>query len=83
MGADKLPKGIVYNDVYNTDVNYHGRAGLSSIIYVYTHGAESKGLDMKLKREVALVTGVDNGIGKVIVLVFAHEDTGIAVNGRY
>jgi len=38
---------------------------------------------MKLKREVELVTGADNGIGKAIVLVFVHEGTGIAVNGRY
>jgi hypothetical protein len=43
MDADKLPKEIVYNDVYNTDVNYHGRAGLSSIIYAYAHEAENKG----------------------------------------
>ena len=37
MNADKLPKGIVYNDVYNMEVNYHDKAGLSSIIYAYTH----------------------------------------------
>ncbi|MGD0854327.1 MAG: hypothetical protein ABSA18_00790 [Dehalococcoidia bacterium] len=83
MDADKLPKEIVYNDVYNTDVNYHGRAGLSSITYAYMHEAESKGLAMKMKWKVALVTGVDKGIGKTAVLVFTHEDTDIVVNGLY
>jgi len=44
MDADKLPKEIVYIIVYNTDVNYHGRAGLSSNTYAYMHEAESKGV---------------------------------------